>query len=369
MNGRALALASVASVAIAGLVTRRGSRASAPIYDALLEVVEREPEDVALWTLEVWTTAFRTDRPGTATSYLNDAWHRYGVAARRANVIELRGQSWNTATTGWEQYREDMVQVGKDLRTIAAEELEKGHWLVPIAPSGSVPLLDGVVREVRRILALPRSAPPSTVPPRDGMRQNRNPRPRQPSQEDDLRALARALPGLVAWAEEHALELGTTRTFTQAAYAAQRFVPARRASVAVAELLTLQTWKEILKWQDYLDSLALLERHPDSDPVPRPPLSDEAEVLRDYLTEVGAAELPSTHWLSLDTWTKTLPSGERNPLIKQWIRSIDPGYTIRYGHRRGLVSEFLHRRDGWKADRSMNRELLALLRLVLGGVE
>lgn len=361
MNGRTLALASVAGLAITALATRRGSRASAPIYDALLEVVEREPEDVALWTLEVWATAFRTDRPGTVTSYLNDAWHRYGG-----------GQSWNTATTGWEQYREDMVQVGKDLRTVATEELGKGQWLVPIAPSGSAPLLAGVVREVRRILALPRSTPPPPTPSRGGVRQDRNPRPRAPSQEDDLRALARVLPSLVAWAGEHASELGTTKTFTQAAYAAQRFVPARRASAAVAELLTLQTWKEILKWQDYLDSLALLERHPDSDPVPRPPLSDEAEVLRDHLAETGAAELPSTHWLSLDTWTKTLPSGEKNPLIKQWIRSIDPDYAIRYGHRRGLVSEFLLARErrqwlrGQPQDTSP--DLLALLRLVLGGV-
>jgi hypothetical protein len=219
MNGRTLALASVAGLAITALATRRGSRASAPITDALLEVVEREPEDVALWTLEVWATAFRTDRPGTTTSYLNDAWHRY------------------TATTGWEQYRGDMTQIGKDLRTIAAEELGKGQWLVPIAPNGSAPLLAGVVREVRRILALPRSTPPPPALSRGGVRQNRNPRPRAPSQEDDLRALARALPGLVAWAGEHASELGTTKTFTQAAYAAQRFVPARRASTVVAELL------------------------------------------------------------------------------------------------------------------------------------
>lgn len=363
MNGRALALGLAGGLAVASLAVRRGSRASAPIYDALLEVVEREPEDVALWTLETWTTAFRTDRPGTATSYLNDAWHRYGG-----------GQSWNTATTGWEQYREDMTQVGKDLRTVAAEELGKGQWLVPIASNGSAPLLDGVVREVRRILALPRPTPPPPAPSRGGVRQNRNPRPRAPSQEDDLRALARALPGLVAWAGEHASELGTTKTFTQAAYAAQRFVPARRASVAVAELLTLQTWKEILERQDYLDTLAILEQHPASDPAPRPSMSDEAEVLLDYLTEVGAADLPSTHWLSLDTWTKTLPSGEKHPLIKQWIRSIDPGYTIRYGHRRGLVHEFLDRFRGWnhdsdEANAARSRELLQLLRLVLGGVE
>jgi hypothetical protein len=351
MNGRTLTLSALAGLAVAGLVAqRRGSRSMSPIHDALLRVVQQEPEDVALWTLEVWATAFRTDGAGRWTAYLNDDYY----------------QMFGDGKTGWEQYQEDMKGVGKDLRTIAAEELEKGHWLVPVSSTGSTKLLAGVVREVRRILALPRVT--SVAPP--ASREIRKTRQNLRQPQADLQALARALPGLVAWAEEHGDELGTTKTFTQAAYAAQRFVPQRRSTRAsvVTDLLTIQTWKEILKWQDYLDDIALLEKYPDSDPMDRPAMSENASVLMDYLTETGAAELPSTHWLSLDQWTKTFPSGEKNPLIKKWIKSIDPAYAIRYGHRRGIVNEFLTRYTGGEDPTTrQNRELFQLIHLMLSG--